>query len=352
MKDALILQYLKQVVSDGASDIFIVAGGNIHEKVDKHIVPISDNVLTSADTQQLIEGLYDLAERSLDNLKVNGDDDFALSVSGLARFRVNAYKQRGSLAATIRVVSFEIPDWKELNIPKQVIDLANVTSGLILFTGTSGSGKSTTQACIIDEINKNRDCHIITLEDPIEFLHRNKRSLISQREISIDTKDYLTALKSCMRQSPDVILLGEMRDSETIKSAITASETGHLVIATLHTKGAVNSVDRILDIFSSNQQSQIRMQLSMILHTVVSQQLLPDVNGGLIPAYEVMHVNNAVRNLIRENKSHQIDNTIASDKTMISMDESLVKLFREGKIKRETALLYTEHPEQLERKIS
>ena len=180
----------------------------------------------------------------------------------------------------------------------------------------------------------------------------NKRSLISQREVSIDTKDYLTALKSCMRQAPDVILLGEMRDYETIKAAITAAETGHLVIATLHTRGAVNSIDRILDTFSSSQQNQIRLQLSMVLHTVVSQQLLPDVDGGLIPAYEIMHVNNAIRNLIRDNKNHQIDNTIAGDRTMLSMDESLIKLFKERKIKRETALLYTEHPEQIERKIS
>lgn len=346
-----ILNCLKRVVDDEASDMFIVAGGRIHEKVEKQIIPVSDNMLSSADTQSLIEKLYQLANRSMNRLNETGDDDFAVSISGLARFRVNTYKQRGSIAATIRVVSFDIPDWRKLNIPEQVIDLAKVKSGLILFTGTSGSGKSTTQACIIDEINKTRDCHIITLEDPIEFLHKNKKSLISQREIALDTKDYLTALKSCMRQSPDVILLGEMRDHETIKTAMTASETGHLVIATLHTKGAVNTVDRILDTFPSEQQNQIRMQLSMVLHTVVSQQLLPDVNGNLVPAYELMHVNTAIRNLIRDNKIYQIDNTISSDKTMISMDESLLKLFKEGKIKRETALIYTEHPEQLERKL-
>ncbi|MCM1221808.1 MAG: PilT/PilU family type 4a pilus ATPase [Lachnospiraceae bacterium] len=346
-----VLNYLKQVVADEASDLFIVAGGKVHEKVEKHIVPISDNVLSSADAHQLVEKLYSLSGRPLDVLNDTGDDDFAMSISGLARFRVNAYKQRGSLAATIRVVSFDIPNWQEMNIPEQVIELSQVTSGLILFTGTSGSGKSTTQACIIDEINKTRDCHIITLEDPIEFLHKNKKSLISQREIAIDTKDYLTALKSCMRQSPDVILLGEMRDHETIKTAMTASETGHLVIATLHTKGAVNTVDRILDSFPSSQQGQIRMQLSMVLHTVVSQQLLPDKDDNLVPAYEVMRVNNAIRNLIRDNKNHQIENVMSSDKTMMTMEDSLIKLFRDGKITKETALMYTEYPEQLGRRL-
>ena len=213
-----------------------------------------------------------------------GDDDFSFAVPGLARFRVNAYRQRGSLAAVVRVVAFDIPDWRTLHIPEQVMNLADVTQGMVLVTGTAGSGKSTTQACIIDRINHTRDVHIITLEDPIEFLHRDQRSIISQREIAIDTEDYLSALRACLRQAPDVILLGEMRDHETIRTAMTAAETGHLLIATLHTRGAVNSIDRIIDAFPSGQQSQIRDQLSMVLHTVVSQRLLPDVDGGLVPA--------------------------------------------------------------------
>ena len=257
------------------------------------------------------------------------------------------------MAAVVRVVSFEIPDWQKLHIPEQVMDLANVTHGMVLVTGTAGSGKSTTQACIINRINQTRNCHIITLEDPIEFLHRDQMSIVSQREIAIDTNDYLSALRACLRQAPDVILLGEMRDHETIRTAMTAAETGHLVIATLHTKGTVNTIDRIIDSFPPAQQDQIRIQLSTVLHTVVSQQLLPDKNGGLVPAYEVMHMNSAIRNLIRDSKNHQIDNAIATGRTegMISMDQSILDLYHAGFITQETALSYADNPDQLRRRM-
>ena len=282
-----------------------------------------------------------------------GDDDFSFALPGLARFRVNTYRQRGSMAAVVRVVSFEIPDWQKLHIPEQVMDLANVTHGMVLVTGTAGSGKSTTQACIINRINQTRNCHIITLEDPIEFLHRDQMSIVSQREIAIDTNDYLSALRACLRQAPDVILLGEMRDHETIRTAMTAAETGHLLIATLHTKGTVNTIDRIIDSFPPAQQDQIRIQLSTVLHTVVSQQLLPDKNGGLVPAYEVMHMNSAIRNLIRDSKNHQIDNAIATGRTegMISMDQSILDLYNAGYITQETALSYADNPDQLRRRM-
>lgn len=224
---------------------------------------------------------------------------------------------------------------------------------MILFTGTAGSGKSTTQACIIDRINKNYSRHIITLEDPIEYLHRNQNSIVSQREIAVDTPDYLSALRACLRQSPDVIQLGEMRDLETIRTAMTAAETGHLLMATLHTKGAVNSIDRIIDTFPGNQQDQIRVQLSLVLRTVVSQQLLPGLDGNMVPAFEIMHVDNAIRNMIRENKNHQIDMAIASggQKGMISMDQSIAELYSNGKISRETALEYCDNREQMERRL-
>ena len=233
------------------------------------------------------------------------------------------------------------------------MDLANVTHGMVLVTGTAGSGKSTTQACIINRINQTRNCHIITLEDPIEFLHRDQMSIVSQREIAIDTNDYLSALRACLRQAPDVILLGEMRDHETIRTAMTAAETGHLLIATLHTKGTVNTIDRIIDSFPPAQQDQIRIQLSTVLHTVVSQQLLPDKNGGLVPAYEVMHMNSAIRNLIRDSKNHQIDNAIATGRTegMISMDHSILDLYHAGFITQETALSYADNPDQLRRRM-
>jgi len=233
------------------------------------------------------------------------------------------------------------------------MDLAGLTEGMVLVTGTAGSGKSTTQACIIDRINRTRDCHIVTLEDPIEFLHRHNRSIVSQREVSIDTRDYLCALRACVRQAPDVILLGEMRDPETIHTAISAAETGHLVIATLHTRGAANAIDRIVDVFPAQQQPQIRIQLSGVLRTVVSQQLLPDVSGHQIPACEIMHATAAVRSMIRDNKIHQLNNAIASGikDGMMSMDRAILELYKEGRITRETALEYADNPPQLGRML-
>ena len=348
-----IMEYLSRAVADQASDIFIVAGGPVSEKIEGRIRAIGESRLLPPDTQGLLSEIYSMAERPMDGYLSKGDDDFSFAVSGLARFRVNAYRQRGSMAAVIRVVSFDIPDWKSIHIPESVMDLADVNHGMILVTGTAGSGKSTTQACIIDRINQTRDCHIITLEDPIEFLHRNQKSIVSQREIAIDTEDYLSALRACLRQAPDVILLGEMRDAETIRTAITAAETGHTVIATLHTNGAVNAIDRIIDSFPSTHQAQMRVMLASVLRTVVSQQMLPDKNGDMIPAFEIMHMNSAIRGLIRDNKNHQIDNAIVAGKAegMISMDQSILTLYRAGVITKETALDYADHPEQLRRQL-
>ena len=343
--------YLAQAVEHEASDLFFVAGGPVWEKREGRLEPLGGERLSHTDTETLLRAVYEYAGRPMDDYLSRGDDDFSFAVPGLARFRVSAYRQRGSMAAVIRVVSFDIPDWREWNIPEAVMDLAETRSGLLLFTGTAGSGKSTTQACLIDRINRSRACHIITLEDPIEFLHRHQRSIVSQREIAIDTRDYLSALRSCLRQAPDVILLGEMRDAETIRTAMTAAETGHMVIATLHTKGAVNAVDRIIDAFPSTQQTQARTQLSAVLRTVVSQQLLPDTRGGMLPACEILQVTSAVRSLIRDNKSHQIDNAIAAGgkEGMVSMDQAILSLYREGKITKETALAYADKPEHLQR---
>ena len=350
---AELMEYLKRAVADRASDIFIVAGGKVSEKVDKRMIPISEETLTREESERLITEFYKRANRSMEGYLKSGDDDFSMSIPELARFRVNTYRQRGSMAAVVRVVIFDIPDWRNLHIPEQVIQLADVTHGMVLVTGTAGSGKSTTQACIIDQINRTRGCHIITLEDPIEYLHKDRKSIISQREIAIDSENYLTALRACLRQAPDVILLGEMRDHETIQTAMTAAETGHLLIATLHTQGAVNTIDRIIDAFPSTQQAQVRVQLSMVLHTVVSQQLLPGVNGELTPAYEIMRMNNAIRSLIRESKNHQIDNAIAAggSEGMVSMDQAILTLYQEGKITRDTALGYAEHPDQILRRL-
>ena len=339
---------LKQAAEEQASDLFIIAGKGISMKKEGVILPVQDNRLMPEDAEQLVRELYTLAGRSIDHYLESGDDDFSVSVVGTARFRVNTYRQRGSMAAVIRVVAFDIPHWRDLSIPEGVMDLAEVQHGMVLVTGTAGSGKSTTQACIIDQINRSRECHIITLEDPIEYLHRNRRSIISQREMSIDTIDYPSALRACLRQAPDVILLGEMRDQETIHTAMTAAETGHLLIATLHTKGAVNTIDRIVDTFPSGQQDQVRVQLSMVLHTVISQQLVPGVAGDLVPAFEIMHVNNAIRSLIRDSKTHQIDNAIAAGgvEGMVTMDQSLLNLYRDRRIDRETAMAFSDNPEQ------
>jgi len=350
---AALMDYLTRAVKDGASDLFIVAGGPVSEKLDGQICPISPEKVFPPQTQELISALYALADRPMEDYLRRGDDDFSFAVPGTARFRVNAYRQRGSLAAVVRVVAFEIPDWQTLHIPPQVMELAGVVHGMVLVTGTAGSGKSTTQACVIDRINRTRNCHIITLEDPIEFLHRDQKSIISQREIAIDTADYPSALRACLRQAPDVILLGEMRDHETIRTAMTAAETGHLVIATLHTRGAANTIDRIIDTFPPAQQQQIRVQLSVVLHTVVSQQLLPDRDGCLIPAYEVMRVNSAIRSMIRDSKTYQIDNAISSGAAegMLSMDQSILSLYRNGRITLETALDHADHPERLRRRL-
>lgn len=348
-----LIDYLQHAVNTSASDLFFIAGGPVSMKIDGRIVPVGENKLLPPDTKIFIEEIYQMAGRSMDDFVKLGDDDFSFAVPGLSRFRVNAYRQRNSTAAVIRVVSFDIPDWKEIGIPKEIIDLSNVRDGMVLFTGTAGSGKSTTQACIIDQINRTRDCHIITLEDPIEYLHKNRRSIVSQREIAIDTADYLSALRACLRQAPDVILLGEMRDAETIRTAITAAETGHTVIATMHTKGSVNAIDRVIDCFSESQQSQIRFQLATVLRTVVSQQMLPDVDGNMVPAFEIMHVNNAIRGMIRENKNYQIENAITAGKAegMVSMDAYLIGLYNEGKISRETVLNYATHPDHVTRHL-
>lgn len=349
-----LLEYLQRGVTDGASDIFIVAGGFMSYKIDGKILQMEQARLLPQKTESLIREIYAMANRNIDDYLSQGDDDFSFAQPGLARFRVSAFRQRGSLAAVIRVVAFDIPDYKKLGISEEVMSVANLTHGLVLISGTAGSGKSTTQACIIDRINQTRAAHIITLEDPIEFLHRDCLSIVSQREIAIDTADYLSALRACLRQAPDVILLGEMRDYETIRTAMTAAETGHLVIATLHTKGAVNTIDRIIDSFSSDQQDQVRVQLSMVLHTAISQQLIPDKDGGLRPAFEIMHSNAAIRNMIRENKSYQIDNVIqtSGSQGMVGMDQSIFRLWKQGMIHANTALEYACGAEQMQRRIA
>jgi len=349
-----LMDYLQAGVQAQASDIFIVPGAPVSLKLEGVLVPLAEEKIMPAGGETLIRELYQAAERELSHFVGRWDDDFSFAVPGLARFRVNVYRQRGSWAAVIRIVSFSIPDWRALHIPEAVMDLADLSSGMVLFSGTAGSGKSTTQACLVDRINRQRACHIVTLEDPIEYLHRNRKSIVSQREIAVDTADYLSALRACLRQSPDVIQLGEMRDAETARTAMTAAETGHLLFATLHTRGAVNTIDRIIDTFPPDQQEQIRLQLSCVLQTVVSQQLIPGMDGELIPAFEILQMTGAVRSMIREHKTHQIAGAIAGgrEEGMRSMDQSVLELYRKGAIARETALKYAENPEQMLRRLN
>lgn len=348
-----LIPLLTHAVNDQASDIFIIAGRPFSYKKNDTILKFTEK-LTPADTDSLIQEIYRLAsERDMQHFLKHGDDDFSFTLSGLARFRVSTYKQRGSCAAVIRVIHFQLPDPKKLGIPANVLSLGDFPKGLILVSGPAGSGKSTTLACIIDFINQNKNYHIITLEDPLEFLHSHKNSIVSQREISSDTDSYLAALRASLRQSPDVILLGEMRDHETMEVAMTAAETGHLIFSSLHTLGAAKTVERIIDVFPPNQQRQIALQLSMNLQAVVSQQLVPDTQGGRVPAFEIMVLTPAVRNMIRENKIPQIDGLLSGSSApgMISMDQSLLELYRQGRITKDTAILHAVNQDVLKRKL-
>lgn len=353
MTEQSIPEYLSYATTNHASDIFIIAGRPLSFKIDGKLSTYGERMMP-ADTESFLRQIYHMAnDRNFDSFLETGDDDFSFSIPGLSRFRVNTYRQRGSLAAVIRVIAFELPDPDVLNIPENVMSAADFTKGMVLVTGPAGSGKSTTMACIVDRINHSREGHIITLEDPLEYLHRHDKCIVSQREICTDTESYLVSLRATLRQSPDVILLGEMRDYETIQTAMTAAETGHLVLSSLHTTGAANTIGRIVDVFEPTQQRQVSIQLSMVLQAVISQQLIPDVNGHSIPVFEVMRLNPAIRNMIRDNKVHQIDGVIASSahEHMRSMDQSLLELYKQRKITKETALKFASNADMLKRKL-
>ena len=347
-------QLLQQAVQAQASDVFIVAGLPVSMRINGVITKENDAKLTPYDTSNIVTQIYHLAgNRDIHAFEESGDDDFSFAIPGLSRFRVSAYKQRGAMSVVIRIISFSLPNPAELGIPQRIIDFSNFSKGLVLVTGTAGSGKSTTLACIIDAINHHYKKHIITLEDPLEFLHRHDQSIVSQREINVDTESYVTTLRASLRQSPDVILLGEMRDYETMQVAMTAAETGHLIFSTLHTIGAASTIDRIIDVFPPNQQHQIAVQLSMVLQAVISQQLVPSIDEKMIPVFEIMTVTPAIRNMIRDNKIPQLEGIISSSAggEIISMDSSLLTLYKEGQITAETALAYATNPEMLKRKM-
>ena len=349
-----VRETLRQAVEMGASDIFIIAGLPLTYKVDGRQRRMETRLMP-ADTAAVISDIYALCGRSRSRIeREDMDDDFSFSIPDLGRFRANVLHQRGSLAAVIRVIRFGLPEPEKLNIPPEVLASAKLMKGLVLVTGSAGSGKSTTLACLINAINQTREGHIITMEDPIEYIHRHDRCIVTQREISTDSPSYVSALRSALRESPDVILLGEMRDYETIEVAMTAAETGQLLFSTLHTTGAANTVDRIIDVFPAGQQAQVRMQLSMVLQAVISQQRVPTRDGKQTPAFEIMDTNPAIKNLIREAKTHQIDSAIQAGAAqgMCTMDASLLRLVTEKRVSKETALTHCMHYEAMEKRLS
>lgn len=328
-------ELLREAIKQEASDVHLTVG--VQPILRKHgrLVKLECDNLCPQDMVNYVEEILDEEQKNI--LYKKGDVDFSLSLNGIGRFRVNIFKQRGTYGLAIRIINHHIPKIEELGLPTSVANLASKSNGLVLVTGPTGSGKSTTLAALINKINEERDCHILTLEDPIEYLHKHNKSIVNQREIGSDAESFATALKASLREDPDVILVGEMRDIETISIAITAAETGHLVLSTLHTIGAANTIERIVDVFPPHQQQQIRTQLALVIQGIVSQQLIPTIDGkGRVAAFEVLLATAAVRNLIREGKTHQIDSLIqmGAKHGMKTMDGSLQQLIIDGRVKK------------------
>lgn len=335
-----------------ASDLHITVAVPPMIRINGNLEAINEAPLTPSDTEALVKEI--LTEAQFDQLNNQGELDMSFSQHGLGRFRVNLFKQRGTYSMVLRTVPLKVPTIDELKLPPVVKELSRKQRGLILVTGPTGSGKSTTLAAMIDSINRERQCHVLTLEDPIEYLHKHQKSIVNQREIGNDSYSFVNALRAALRQDPDVILVGEMRDLETISIAITAAETGHLVLSTLHTLGAVKTIDRIIDVFPPHQQQQVRVQLSSILEGVISQQLLPRVDGnGRLGAFEVMTATSAIKNLIREGKTHQIQTSIQTGIKfgMQTMDGALIDLYRSGMISQEILLTQSYDHEVIKRQL-
>lgn len=347
-----IEEMLRIAKAAGASDVHVTVGIPPKMRVNGKLITMEFDRLMPNDTQQMLLGIMN--EEQKKRFEERGEYDMSFSIPNTGRYRINAYKQRGSVAIALRLVGTHVPSAEELGVPDSVINLYEKKRGLVLVTGPTGSGKSTTLAAIIDMINNNRESHVITLEDPIEYLHQHKRSIVNQREIGLDTQSYANALRAALREDPDVILVGEMRDFETISVAITAAETGHLVLSSLHTLGAASTVDRVIDVFPSHQQQQIRVQFANVLEAVVSQQLIPKKDGdGRIAAFEVLHANQAARNLIRESKSHQLKTVMQTNRKlgMITMDETIAQLYEDGRISKEMAIQFAQDSDGIKNKL-
>ena len=347
-----IKQLLQTVVDAKASDLHLIAGTPAMLRVDGKLVPVSTlGVLTPDVISEILKQI--LTSEQIERLTVNKELDFSLPFSDKGRFRVNAYTQKNSLAAAFRLIPLTIPTIETLGLPPILHSFTNLRQGLVLVTGPTGHGKSTTLASMIEEINQNRDTHIVTIEDPVEFMFRPAKSIISQREMRSDTHSWEIALRSALREDPDVVFIGEMRDYETIAAALTVAETGHLVFATLHTNSAAQSIDRIVDVFPEEQQQQIRLQLSNVVEAVFSQRLIPGVTKGRVVAYEVMLGTTAIKTSIREGKTHQIESILETSQEagMSTLEKSLAALVRNGEITLETAQSWSLRPEELTRLV-
>ncbi|MBO5524710.1 MAG: type IV pilus twitching motility protein PilT [Roseburia sp.] len=345
-----LLTYAKQ---KGASDLHITVGIRPKCRIQGTLVEVeeAERVMPELAKTLVTSMLGPDQERAINE---RGEVDFAYTLPQVGRFRVNAFKQRGSYAAVLRLVASEIPSAESLGIPASVVRLTEKKRGMVLLTGPTGSGKSTTLASLIDIINREQNVHIITLEDPIEYLHRHDKAIVNQREIGLDTKSYANALRAALREDPDIILVGEMRDLDTISTAITAAETGHLVFSTLHTIGAAPTIDRIIDVFPPHQQTQVRVQLASVLECIISQQLLPTMDKkSRVAAFEVMHGTPAIKNLVREGQTHQIDSMIQTSKKlgMQTMDDALFELYLRHRIDGERAVEYAQNSQAMQEKL-
>lgn len=347
-----IKQLLEAVIKFNASDLHLQVGRQPIVRIDSRLLPLANTpVLTSETVREMIFSLLDSTQRDL--LLSNKEIDFSFSFADKGRFRVNAFFEKGKLAAALRLIPFKIKTIEELQLPEVCHRFANLKRGFVLVTGPTGHGKSSTLAAIIEEINQNKDCHILTIEDPIEYIYQSKKSIVSQREMHQDTHSWEIALRSALREDPDVVLVGEMRDYETIASALTIAETGHLVFATLHTNSAAQTIDRVVDVFPEHQQAQVRMQLANTLEAVFSQRLLPAIGGGRVPVAEVLLSTAAVRTNIREGKSHMIDNIIQTSQElgMMTLEMNLAYWISRGKITMEEAKSWSLRPEELSRLV-
>jgi twitching motility protein PilT len=354
MAQLTLHQLLKTMVERGGSDLHITTNSAPQIRVDGKLAPLDLSPLSASETKQLAYSVLTDAQKH--RFEENLELDFSFGIKGLARFRANIFNQRGAVGAVYRQIPYEILGFKELGLPAVVEEICNKPRGLVLVTGPTGSGKSTTLAAMIDKINRERHEHIITIEDPVEFLHSHKSCVVNQRELHADTHSFGNALRSALRQDPDVVLIGEMRDLETVESALRIAETGHLTFATLHTNSAAQTINRIIDVFPAHQQSQIRAQLSFVLEGILCQALLPRANGkGRVMAMEILVPNAAIRNLIREDKVHQIYSTMQTGQSKYGMqtfNQSLASLYFRKLITLQMALSRSSNPDELQEMIS